>query len=554
MKNDPERSGDQGTPALEADVLVVGAGPTGLTLANLLGGFGVSTILVERNASTVDEPRAVSIDDESMRTMQAIGLDGAVLGIVARAYGSRYISPAGRIFAEVDPVSREYGFDKRNAFEQPKLERILRQGLGRYGHVVQLFGQELVSFGQNAAGIRALLGSGTSISAKLMVGCDGGRSFVRKSLGIDMVGSTFTERWLIVDLVETANRFRHTEVFCNPARPCISLPGPRGIRRYEFMLHGDEADQDASAEPFVRRLLGEVGPDAAAPIRRARVYTFHARMAADWRRGRIFLAGDAAHLSPPFAGQGMNSGLRDAHNLAWKLAAALASPGKRDDLLDSYELERKPHAWQMIELALRMGKVMMPTSPMQARLVRLGFRALGIYPPARDYVAQMRYKPKPRFARGMLWPDERHGSQMLVGRLFPQPEVETQDHRRLRLDDVLGQGAAVIVFSERPDEALGPGRAQDFESQGIRLVGLTPEYMNPVSGSFPVYRDVSRATSARQFRACVDHAFLLRPDRYVAAAVPLAGLNDVLRQAAKIRVGDAAVAPEAAQDAEAIGR
>ncbi|WP_311028709.1 bifunctional 3-(3-hydroxy-phenyl)propionate/3-hydroxycinnamic acid hydroxylase [Mesorhizobium koreense] len=525
-------------PRLETDVLVVGAGPTGLTLANLLGGFGVATILVERNASTVDEPRAVSIDDESMRAMQAIGLADAVLAATTRAYGSRYISPGGSVFAKVDPLSREYGFDKRNAFEQPVLENLLRQGLGRYGHVAQLFDQELVSFEQDEARVTAKLGSGMSVSAKLMVACDGGRSFVRKSLGVEMVGSTFTERWLIVDLVKTSNRFRHTEVFCNPGRPCISLPGPRGIRRYEFMLHKDEADQDATSEPFVRRLLAEVGPDREAPLRRVRVYTFHARIAETWRRGRVFLAGDAAHLSPPFAGQGMNSGIRDAHNLAWKLAAALASARECNELLDSYQLERKPHAWQMIGLALRMGKVMMPSSRLQAFLLRLGFRILSVYPPARDYVAQMRYKPKPRFDRGMLWPDGRGGDHMLVGRLFPQPIVESEHHQRHRLDDVLGSGSALIVFSERPDSVVGADMAADFERLGIRVIGLTPEYMNAVSAAFPVYRDVSRFTSAKAFRAYTDQAFLLRPDRYVAATAALSDLGAILEHAAKIAIGD----------------
>lgn len=522
---------------LETDVLIVGAGPTGLTLANLLGGFGVKTLLVERNVSTVDEPRAVSIDDESMRTMQAIGLDKLVLDIVARAYGSRYMSPGRRIFASVDPLSQEYGFDKRNAFEQPVLEKILRGGLDRYPHVVQRFGEEWLSFSQNDGMVTAELASGRSVSARFLVGCDGGRSALRRALAVEMEGSTFAERWLIVDLVRTENRFRHTEVFCNPARPCISLPGPRGIRRYEFMLHQHENEETATDETFVRRLLSDVGPDEHASFRRVRVYTFHARMAERWRDGRVFLAGDAAHLSPPFAGQGMNSGLRDAHNLGWKLAAALRSPTLRADLLDSYEGERKPHAGQMIGLALRMGQVMMPSSGAKALLTRAGFRLLGLYPPARDYVAQMRYKPKPRFERGLLWPDEHPQKQTLVGRLFPQPVIEDEGHRRHRLDDVLGQGAALILFAERPEEEIAIEKLHALREEGVGVIGLTPEYMNPVAGDFPVFRDVSRFTSTRPFQAYRDHAFLLRPDRYVAAAVPIANIQTLLPLAAVLRAG-----------------
>lgn len=521
-------------PPFDTDVLIIGAGPTGLVLANLLGKLGTKVIMVERNTGTVDEPRAVSIDDESMRALQAIGLDGDVLAIVTRAYGSRYKAPSGKVFASVDPLAQDYGFDKRNAFEQPALEKLLRGGLDRYKHVVQMFAEEWLSFEQDASGVTARLASGKEIRARFMVGCDGGRSAVRKTLGIELEGSTFAERWLIVDLVRTANRFRHTEVFCNPARPCISLPGPRGIRRYEFMLHGDESEEQAVAESFVRRLLGEVGPDRDAPLRRKRVYTFHARMATSWRRGRAFLAGDAAHLSPPFAGQGMNSGIRDAHNLGWKLATAVASAEDRTDLLDSYEAERKPHAWQMIMLALRMGKVMMPSSPAQAFLTRLAFRALGIYPPARDYVTQMRYKPKPRFAQGMLWPDGRPDAETQIGSLFPQPVIENEIHQRRRLDDALGLGPSLIVFSEQPDEVVGSAIVDECRRLGLTLIGLTPEYMNPAAAAFPIFRDVSRLMSGKSFRTYREHAFLLRPDRYVAATASVAGIAALLRHARQL--------------------
>lgn len=188
----------------DASVLIVGAGPTGLTLANLLGRMGVPTVLAERNAGTVDEPRAVSIDDESMRTMQAAGLAAEVGAIVASGYGSRYLSPSGRLFATVDPTKREYGFDKRNAFEQPQLEAVLRRGLDRFPHVTPLFGRSLESFRQDGEGVSALLegvdGSRLEVRSRFLVGCDGARSSVRKTLGIELEGSSFSERWLIVDL------------------------------------------------------------------------------------------------------------------------------------------------------------------------------------------------------------------------------------------------------------------------------------------------------------------------------------------------------------------
>ncbi|WP_432443425.1 bifunctional 3-(3-hydroxy-phenyl)propionate/3-hydroxycinnamic acid hydroxylase [Rhizobium aethiopicum] len=522
---------------LHADVVIVGAGPTGLTLANLLGGMNVSVVLIERNMTTVQEPRAVSIDDESMRTMQAIGLSDDVERIVARGYGSRYLSPSRRNFLTVEPTSRDYGFDKRNAFQQPELEQVLRNGLGRFPHIRQMFGWEMQNFSQHAASvtvdIRESGGREAKITGRFMVACDGGRSSTRSGLGLELAGSTFAERWLIVDLVRTENRFRHTEVHCDPARPCISLPGPDNIRRYEFMLQKGEDEEIANDEAFVRNLLSRVGPDRNAEFRRVRVYTFHARMATSWRRGNIFLAGDAAHLTPPFAGQGMNSGLRDAQNLGWKLAEAVA--GKVDDaFLDSYEIERKPHAWEMINLALRMGQVMMPENSVKAALTRAAFGALGLYPPARDYFAQMRYKPKPRFRQGLLFPDGKPESQTMVGRLIPQPVVEGTDRVRSLLDGLLPDQPAVVVFDEFPDRVVPAAALSKLAGAGAVVVGLTPEWMNPVDGAFPVYREVSRLFSTPQLENYLGHAFLLRRDRYIASIVPVAALESLLPAIAAI--------------------
>lgn len=514
-----------------ADVVIVGAGPTGLTLANLLGGMGVSVVLIERNMTTVQEPRAVSIDDESMRTLQAIGLSDDVEAIVARGYGSRYLSPSGRRFLTVEPTSRDYGFDKRNAFQQPELEQVLRNGLRRFPHVRQMFGWEMHAFAQDVTSvtvdIRDTDGRQSRAAGRFMVACDGGRSPTRSSLGLELAGSTFAERWLIVDLVKTENRFRHTEVHCDPARPCISLPGPDNIRRYEFMLHQGEDDRAATDETFVRDLLGQVGPDRNAEFRRVRVYTFHARMATAWRVGNIFLAGDAAHLTPPFAGQGMNSGLRDAQNLGWKLAEALA--GKAEPaFLDSYEIERKPHAWEMINLALRMGQVMMPENSVKAMLTRVAFRCLGLYPPARDYFAQMRYKPKPHFRQGLMAPDGRSERLTMVGRLIPQPVVE--DTRRLRclLDKVLPDRPVVLVFDEYPDRAVPSAALAKLEAAGAVVLGLTPEWMNPIDWVFPVYRDASRLFSEPALAGYLGHAFLLRRDRYIASIVPIADMEKLV--------------------------
>ena len=211
------------------------------------------------------------------------------------------------------------------------------------------------------------------------------------------------------------------------------------------MLQPGESPEDLLAESRVRSVMArQSSEDAGLEITRKVVYQFHARIAARWRTGNIFLAGDAAHLTPPFAGQGMNSGVRDAHNLAWKLALAL-----RGELgeggLDTYESERKPHAWSLIQMAVTMGRVMMPTSAINALVTQWGMRALSLYPPARDYVMQMKYKPKPRFDDGLIV----HGiGAELCGRMFLQPAVETEDSRLVPLDEMLGSGFSMVELEE----------------------------------------------------------------------------------------------------------
>ncbi len=530
----------------ETDILVVGAGPTGLLMANLLGTMGVRTVVVERNPTTVQQPRAVSIDDESMRALQAAGLAEAVGDLVSRGYGSIYLGPSRKPFAEVKPHVKEYGFDKRNAFEQPEFEACLRDALVRHQSVEMRFGTELTGVRQDASGVMATLDSGegrVTLRARYMVACDGGRSFTRKALDIALEGSTFTEPWLIVDLHTTKNRCFHTEVFCDPARSAITLPGPGGIRRYEFKLNPGEGAEEAETEAFARRLLAAIGPDGREPIKRRQVYTFHARIAARWRVGRIFLAGDAAHLTPPFAGQGMNSGIRDAHNLAWKLHEALAMDDP-EALLQSYETERKPHAWSMIQLALRMGRIMMPRSALGGALIRGAFGLLGVYPPARDYFVQMKYKPKPRFRAGLIRPLDGGGlEQAVVGRMIPQPLTVDLRRRESLLDPLLPDTPVVLVFDERPDAVLTEALRAEIASVGAAIAGLTPEWINPVEAAFPIVRDRSRFFSEKPFRACLGHALLLRRDRYVAAIEPVASIGNlipVIRQLTAIRSADGA--------------
>jgi 3-(3-hydroxy-phenyl)propionate hydroxylase len=238
-------------------------------------------------------------------------------------------------------------------------------------------------------------------------------------------------------------------------------------------------------------------------------------MADRWRDGGIFLVGDAAHLSPPFAGQGMNSGIRDAHNLAWKLAAVIQGRlGPR--LLETYEQERRKHAWEMILLALRMGKVMMPRSFLSAVALQAAFRLLSAVPPARNYFAEMKYKPKPRFDAGFLARGGKHGASPLIGRLFPQPEVRAADHTAL-LDEFLGNNFALVSLPQTPLHLFDklpadPWQPLKLQRVAIRTPGDSVPAPKGVTSVFDAIGDFSR--SMKNLSAGLA---LIRPDRYVAA-------------------------------------
>jgi 3-(3-hydroxy-phenyl)propionate hydroxylase len=516
-------------------VVVVGAGPNGLTTANLLAQYGVDVLLVERNELTVQEPRAVSIDDESLRTMQAIGVVDEVVSRVVLGYGSDYFSAGGSCFLRVRPTAKEYGYPRRNAFRQPVFEQQLRDYFRTHGtkdtRSEAWFSTELIDFQQTEDAVHLVLrradGSLVEVSTPYLVACDGGRSFVREKLGIKLSGSTFRERWLILDLEETRDPSRDTKVFCDPTRPCLSLPGPDRTRRFEFMLHEGEMEPEVTSPKFTRKLLARHGEENT-PLRRSRVYTFHARMADRWRDRRIFLVGDAAHLTPPFAGQGMNSGIRDAHNLSWKLASVIQGrlgPG----LLDTYEQERRKHAWEMISLALRMGKVMMPRSFWSALGLQAAFRVLSIVPPARTYFAEMKYKPKPRFDEGFLVREGKHDSASLVGRLFPQPQVRYAG-RECLLDDFLGNGFALLSLPQtHPSlfENLPPDlwKALSLQRVAIRESGDIDPSPNGVTCLYEI-----NAAFSRSMKHVPPGLLLIRPDRYVAASLPADDLDAAVRK------------------------
>lgn len=498
------------------DVIVVGAGPTGLATANLLGCYGVRTLIVERNAATVHEPRAVSIDDESLRTMQAIGAVDTVLERVVAGYGSRYLTPGGHPFLLVEPTGIPYGYPRRNAFRQPVLEAQLRHHLDGWPDVETLFGWTATAVVQEGdhvvLSLESTEGETRSVSCQYVVAADGASSPLRSMLGLSLDGETFAEKWLIVDLENSPAPSRETLVFCDVRRPCIALPGPDLTRRFEFKLIPTDDPATMTQDAVVGELLSTHGAAPDSRISRKTIYTFHARLAQTWSLGRVFLAGDACHLTPPFAGQGMNSGIRDAHNIAWKIAGVVQL-GFDPKILESYEQERRGHVREMITLARRMGRIMGPRNWLTGFLTQTGFRLLGFWPSVRDYFGQMKYKPKPRFSQGLLIPDGRPARRTSVGRLLPQPDVRTTAVA-CKLDYVLGEGFGLLGFTDTRETFMRATSNPLFGLIEARRVHVTREAGREGRGDCVQVVDHTGALHAGLDRPD-GRIFVIRPDRYV---------------------------------------
>jgi 3-(3-hydroxy-phenyl)propionate hydroxylase len=532
------RREDSTEPVEHVPILLIGAGPTGLMLANLLGSQEASALLIERNLSTGQEPRAVSIDDESLRTTQSIGLSDTVLQSIVPGYGSDYLTPGGRCFLTVEPRGKPFGFPRRNAFRQPLLEAQLQKGTDRYSTVTTSYGWSLTKFEQDRTGVTAWLndkeGGVRVVRSQYLVGCDGAGSTVRRQLGVKLEGETFAERWLIVDLADSPAQQRNTVVYCNSQRPCIALPGPDLTRRFEFKLHADERDEDMLRGEVVQELLNAHGAHPGSTLIRKVVYTFHARVAGRWSDRRVFLAGDAAHLTPPFAGQGMNSGIRDSSNLAWKLAfvtrARLSSA-----ILATYEMERRNHVSQMITLALRMGRIMGPRSRLHGFVTQHCLLAIGFWPAAKRFFAEMKYKPKPRFRSGFMLADGLSTRKTLVGRMLLQPEVTLADGRTVLLDDCLGNGFALLGIGIAASDLRRVSSEPAIARLSLHSVVITDrtDSEQPVSGD----KSVEIAFIARypaEFEPYRGRILLVRPDRYVVTSGFVDGPRSIAAAANKL--------------------
>lgn len=490
---------------IDVPVLIVGAGPTGLLTANLLGTYGIECLIIERNGALSDHPKAILLDDEGLRALQAAGLAEEIGAQVIAGYGARYYAPDGTCFAKVDAPITEHGYARRNAFLQPDLERSLLTGLERFQQVSVAFSTELTGFEATLDKVQVNATSPEGplqITCQVLLGCDGGRSTVRDLLGLAMPGRTDSRDWVVVDTINDPDDDRFSKFFCDPARPMVSIPAPGGGRRYEYMIMPGEDPAALSTRDTVRQTLSKFRTIPDEHMTRAVVYTFHARVSERLQVGRVLLLGDAAHLSPPFAGQGMNAGLRDAFNVAWKVALMVQGRASAD-ILKTYETERRGPIEEMIDYAVSLGEIVMPVGGFdeaaRERILQALMPSSGALQP----------KPQAAYADGRLFPGLGE-DQSLVGHALPQPLVHGPDGKICLLDDVMGTGFALVVFG---DLALGP------------LEGLVPQPIQLVPSEGAAKQSQSSlaiqvsAQSPTPAPAVVNQMLLVRPDRFVAAQI-----------------------------------
>jgi 3-(3-hydroxy-phenyl)propionate hydroxylase len=513
------------------DVVVVGAGPVGLTLANILGLQGVRTLVVEDRDTLIDYPRGVGLDDESLRTFQSIGLVDHVLPHTVPNQILRFFDGQRRILAEMAPPDARFGWPKRNGFVQPLVDAELLRGLDRFEHIEVRWDSPMATCAQDADGVTVDIGRDGAVQAKMssvraryVVGCDGGRSATRGMMGVSFDGTTSSTRWLVVDVANDPLGHPNSEVGADPERPYASISIAHGIRRFEFMIHADESDEQAEDPAFLTKMLARMvpHPDRVEVIRR-RVYTHHSRIAGAFRSGRLLLAGDAAHLMPVWQGQGYNSGIRDAANLGWKLAAVVTGRAG-DGLLDTYDVERRKHARAMIDLSTMVGRVISPTNRHVATARDLLVRSASIVPSLKRYVLEMRFKPMPRYEQGAVVhaiDQAPRRSPSPAGTLFIQPRVDTRTQQNILLDDVLGPWFAVLCWNNNPRKILGNEAFAKWKALGAKLVALRPstqlywtgdddpdvEIVGDRTGGLKAWFDVHR-----------ESVVFLRPDRCIAGA------------------------------------
>jgi 3-(3-hydroxy-phenyl)propionate hydroxylase len=517
---------------LDVDVLVVGLGPVGAALANLLGRYGIRVLAIDKSTEIFAKPRAISLDNEALRILQLVGVRDGEFATVAIPE-VQYHSPLFGLFARINSAGIIDGHPALVTFYQPELEQVLRAKLAQHPTVAIRLGVALESFVDDGRQVRACLtganGTEWQVRARFLVGADGANSLVRRLLGLEFEGRTFQQDWLIVDALDVPNPVDHCEFLCDPRRPTPHMVAPGGRQRWEFMLKPGERAEDMERPESVQRLLAPWCDVDRIQVERTAVYRFHAREAKSFSRDHCFLAGDAAHVTPPFAGQGLVAGLRDVANLAWKLAWVVRGQA-HERILDSYDAERRPHARKIINLARFLGLLVMPSNRAAAFLVHGLMRTIRLLPAGRKLFDELKVKPKNTFDTGLFWRDKRT-ERLRAGATLPQGWVRTANGKTPILsDDALGLDWALIGVGVDPTAYLCTEKLQRWQRAGGKVwQWCQRSQAQHLAAAHQRLEALDETLLPHQ--APLGWAVIVRPDRCVMAEGPIEQVESMLEQA-----------------------
>lgn len=506
------------------DVLVVGFGPAGAVAAGMLGVRGIRTLVVDRLTGIYDKPRAIAMDHEILRHFDNMGIAEEVMPYIAPFTASQHFGAQGQLIRRIDMVPEPYpmGYTPSMVFTQPPVEAVLRRHAGSFERVTVELGTEMTELSPRSDEVVATLrdaeGRTRTVSASYVLGCDGASSRVREQAGIRLEDLVFDEPWLVVDVLvhedAVAGLPQTSAQYCDPARPTSYIMGPKNHRRWEIMLLEGEDPREMQRPENVWRLLAPWLTPDEGELWRAASYRFHALVADDWRRGRVLIAGDAAHQQPPFIGQGMAQGLRDVSNLVWRLERVLKGQSS-DRLLDSYTVERKRHVETLTGKIKAIGKAICERDPVEAAARDARILAEGGGKP----VVLTRQEIVPPIEQGLIAPE----GTPARGLLFPQPVIVEAGSASL-LDTFVGPEWRLIVDGRRT--ALAEVRDLAGQIDGMVARAVAPEGADVAEPSALRERDRVLAGWFDRHGAL---AAIVRPDHYVfGAATDLAALRDLI--------------------------